>query len=156
MTVSALLRMVIERIVADVEPKAIRTSQSKRDGKITLRVSQEILDLLEQEATKQGLPPSTWAALLIKRRFRDAPQPSLNHRKFIRKAFLQLRGMANNLNQIAKVMNRGVFTGFNYAPSKGELKGIADSVQEARKELSHYAAGQYRFQSLDDEDKSNE
>ena len=103
--------------------------------------------MLAKEARAQHVPPSTWAARLLTARLRSAPQPVKGERRPIQYAFRQLRGMATNLNQIATVMNRGVFTGDRYAPSKAELNALRQEVQALRGELASYASGRFRFQS---------
>ncbi|MBW4710756.1 hypothetical protein KX928_23445 [Roseobacter sp. YSTF-M11] len=54
--------------------------------------------------------------------------------------------MVTNLNQMATVMNRGVFTGDIYAPTKAEMQALRREVQALRAELSKYASGRFTFQ----------
>ena len=88
-------------------------------------------------------PPSQ----LLTARLRSAPQPVKGKRKAIQAAFRQLRGMAINLNQMATVMNRSVFTGDGYAPTKEEMQALRREVQALRADLAKYAGGRFAFQT---------
>lgn len=144
---SAFLRQVIETISGAVEAPDRMPTRALREGKVTVRLREEVRLKLEQEAQTQHVPTSTWAARLLTARMRSAPQPVQGERKPIQHAFRQLRGMATNLNQIATVMNRGVFTGDSYAPTKGELQDLRRDVQALRLELAKYAGGRFAFQT---------
>lgn len=144
---SEFLRQVIETVSGAVEAPDRMPTKALREGKVTVRLGEGVRLKLEREAKTQHVPTSTWAARLLTARMRSAPQPVQGERKPIQHAFRQLRGMATNLNQIATVMNRGVFTGESYAPTKGELEDLRRDVQALRLELAKYAGGRFTFQS---------
>lgn len=144
---SEFLRQVIETVSGDVDIVNQKPTKARREGKVTVRLGEGVRQALEREAQTQHVPVSTWAARLLTTRVRSAPQPVKGERKIIQSAFRQLRGMATNLNQMATVMNRGVFTGDSYAPTKNELQALRRDVQALRVELTKYAGGRFAFQT---------
>ncbi|WP_306115063.1 MULTISPECIES: plasmid mobilization relaxosome protein MobC [unclassified Roseovarius] len=143
---SEFLRQVIETVSGEADVPDQKQTKARREGKVTVRLGQGVRQSLEREAKSQHVPVSTWASRLLTARVRSAPQPVTGERKIIQTAFRQLRGMATNLNQMATVMNRGVFTGDSYAPTKEELQTMRREVQALRTELAKYAGGRFRFQ----------
>jgi antitoxin component of RelBE/YafQ-DinJ toxin-antitoxin module len=144
---SEFLRQVIETVSGEADLPDQKPTKALREGKVTVRLGQEVRQALEREAQTQHVPVSTWAARLLTARVRSAPQPVKGERKAIQAAFRQLRGMATNLNQIATVMNRGVFTGDSYAPTKEEMQALRRDVQALRAELAKYVGGRFAFQT---------
>ena len=151
LTSSEFLRQVIETVSGEAELPDQRPTKARREGKVTVRLGQEVRQALEREAQTQNVPVSTWASRLLTARVRSAPQPVTGERKVIQAAFRQLRGMATNLNQMATVMNRGVFTGDSYAPTKDGLQAMRREIQALRSELAKYAGGRFAFQIGEDE-----
>jgi Bacterial mobilisation protein (MobC) len=144
---SEFLRQVIETVSGEVDVAGRKPTKARREGKVTVRLGQEVRQALEREAQTQHVPVSTWASRLLTARVRSAPQPVKGERKIIQAAFRQLRGMATNLNQMATVMNRGVFTGDSYAPTKEEMQALRRDVQALRADLARYAGGRFTFQT---------
>ena len=113
LSVSALLRLVIDQVTEGVEVASETSSapQPRREAKVTVRLPKDVAGHLADDAANNGVTASTWAASILSAKFRNAPQPVKPQRKAIRRAFRQLQGMATNTNQIAALMNKGVFTG---------------------------------------------
>ena len=150
LTPSEFLRHLVETVSGDAEVPSSKPSQARREGKLTVRLEASVRAQIEREAKGQGVPPSTWAARILTARALSSPQPVQGERRHIRWGFRQLRGAATNLNQIAAAMNRGVFTGSNYAPTRNELQELRNSVASLRDLLRQYAAGRLKFQLGDD------
>lgn len=144
---SEFLRQVIETVSGEADVAVRKPTKARREGKVTVRLGQEVRQALEREAQTQHVPVSTWASRLLTARVRSAPQPVKDERKIIQMAFRQLRGMATNLNQMATVMNRGVFTGDSYAPTKVEMQALRRETQALRADLAKYAGGRFIFQT---------
>lgn len=147
LSASSFVRLMIEAVVGLEDDETPRPTKARREGKVTVRLGQEVRQALEREAQTQHVPVSTWASRLLTARVRSAPQPVKGERKIIQAAFRQLRGMATNLNQMATVMNRGVFTGDSYAPTKEEMQALRRDVQALRADLARYAGGRFTFQT---------
>ena len=153
MTVSALLRLMVEQVTEGAEPPVeppVWPGKTRREGKVTVRLPKDVRASLAAEAKAQGVATSTWAAAIIAARIRCAPQPVKSERRVIQRAFVQLQGLATNVNQMAKAMNRGVFTGSNYAPSRDELNEVREGVGRLRADLRKYAEGKLSFQAPPD------
>lgn len=151
LTVSDLLRLMIDQVTEDVVVSEDQSSEAKpkREAKVTVRLPNDVAEFLAEDAKGQGVTPSTWAATILMAKFRTAPQLVKPQRSAVQKAFRQLRGIAININQIATTMNRGVFTGDNYAPSKTELLALRSEVTDLRSQLAKFAGGQFEIQKVE-------
>lgn len=153
---SDFLRMIIDQVTEGiVVPDNISDEvQVKSRQKVTVRLPNDVAGHLADDAQRQGVRSSTWAASILIAKFRAAPQPMKSQRRAIQKSFRQLRGMATNTNQMAALMNRGVFTGDSYAPTHAELTALRKGIADLRADLRQFAAGHYDLQvvgGLDDE-----
>lgn len=150
LTVSGLLRLLIDNVVSEKEAPAPKSlpSKSRREGKVTSRLPRGVREKLEEEAKERGVTVSTWVGSMLQARYRRAPQPLPSDRALIQRAFRNLRGVAVNINQIAYALNRGVLTGAGAELTADELRGLSAQIAAARKELGSLAAGRYEAQVL--------
>lgn len=148
---SDFLRLMIDQVTEGVEAVAAEDAEpaKRRQAKVTVRLPEDVSEVLAADAKGQGVTPSTWAATILMAKFRNAPQPVKSQRTAIQRAFRQLRGMATNVNQMATLMNRGVFTGSGYAPSRVELAALREEVSVLRSELARFAGGQFEIQKVE-------
>lgn len=83
-TVSVLLGRLIDLALdgeeAPVQPRR-PLSRARREGKVTVRLSADVRQDLEEEARSQGVTASTWAAVLLSARMRNAPQMVAGERR---------------------------------------------------------------------------
>ncbi|MEW2915188.1 hypothetical protein [Leisingera sp. JC11] len=148
-TVSAFLGQLIDIVLGQEESPAEPqrpSSRSRREGKVTVRLASGARDILSEEAARSGVTPSTWAANLLTARLRAAPQPPARDRRRFMAGLRQIHGLATNVNQIAYVMNRGVFTGDSYALARNEVAQLRGEVAELRQQVRDFARGQLAFQ----------
>lgn len=148
---SDFLRLMIDQVTDGIEAVAAEDAEpaKRRQAKVTVRLPEDVSEILAVDAKGQGVRPSTWAAAILMAKFRNAPQPVKPQRKAIRRAFRQLRGMATNMNQMAVVMNRGVFTGNSYAPTRAELAALRQDIATLRSDLARFAGGQFQIQKVE-------
>lgn len=147
LTVSGLLRVLINGVVDGVEAPTAMPSRSRREGKLTARLPLDVRQKIEDEARSQGVTASTWVSILLSARMRNAPQMVSGERRGVRAAYRQLRGLAVNTNQIAHALNRGVLTGSGANLAKAEVEGLRQDIEQLRRALSAYAEGRFQFQS---------
>ena len=151
LTVSGLLRVLIDGVVEGVEAPTVMPSRSRREGKLTARLPLDVRQKIEDEARSQGVTASTWVSVLLSARMRNAPQIVPGERRGVRAAYRQLRGLAVNANQIAYALNRGVLTGAGADLTKAEVEGLRQDIAKLRMALSVYAEGRFQFQSAEGE-----
>jgi len=152
-TVSVFLSRLIELVLEEQAPQetpVTRRSRARREGKVTVRLAEDVRTALDTEAKGQGVTVSTWAATLLSARMRSAPQMPKNQRRQTIRGFRQLHGMAVNVNQIAYALNRGVLTGAGAELTAQEVRRLSDAVAELRRELRLFASGRYQFQVPDE------
>lgn len=149
-TVSAFLGRLIDLVLeAEDVPEPFKfPSQSRRDGKVTVRLPLGVRGKLEKEAKARGVPDSTWVASMLNARYRRATQPLPPDRTMIQRGFRNLRGVAVNINQIAYALNRGVLTGAHAELTADELRDLSAQIHAARLELRSFARGHYEAQTL--------
>ncbi|NSX56805.1 hypothetical protein [Parasulfitobacter algicola] len=151
---SSFVRILIETIVEEDGTEAVQPPKVARVSKVTVRLPKDVAGDLNAAAKEQRVTASTWAASILMAKFRAAPQPVKSQRRAIQRSFRQLQGMATNTNQMAALMNRGVFTGDSYAPTRDELAALRKGIADLRTDLRQFAGGQYDLQivrGLDDE-----
>lgn len=141
-----LIDLALDGEEAPVQPRR-PLSRARREGKVTVRLAADVRQELEEEARSQGVTASTWAAVLLSARMRNAPQMVSGERRGVRAAYRQLRGLAVNANQIAYALNRGVLTGAGADLTKAEVEGLRQDIAKLRMALSVYAEGRFQFQS---------
>jgi hypothetical protein len=105
---SRLLRRLMEGAAQASLPAPEQGPPMARSGKLTLRLGEADLRLLEVEAAAMGLSRTQWSAALIRRRLHDRPQFSRPEALALIEVRRELRRIGVNVNQIARALNTAV------------------------------------------------
>ncbi|MBW4710757.1 hypothetical protein KX928_23450 [Roseobacter sp. YSTF-M11] len=91
LTVSKYLGRLVDHLLEEMSPAGVQSdvpTKARREGKVRVRLGQDVRQLLEREAQTQHVPVSSWAARLLTARVRSALQPVKGERKVIQAAFV--------------------------------------------------------------------
>lgn len=146
---SALLRDAVDAYLGELSEQKDVEAAVRREAKVTVRLPADALAELDGQAREMRVPTSTWAAKVLTAKARGTPQPLKPQKRMVRAALIQLRGMATNVNQMARLMNKAVYSGSDYAPSRAELHQVAKGVADARTDLAAFAAGLFSLQTVE-------
>ena len=108
---SRFLRHLMEDAARASLPGPAEAPPAARSGKLTLRLAQADLRLLEVEAAATGLSRTQWSVALIRRRLHDRPQFSRPEALALIEVRRELRRIGVNVNQIARALNTAVMDG---------------------------------------------
>jgi predicted HicB family RNase H-like nuclease len=108
---SRLLRRLMEDAARAPLPARMEAPSAPRSGKLTLRLGEADLRLLEVEAAAIGLSRTQWSVALIRRRLHDRPQFSRPEALSLIEVRRELRRIGVNVNQIARALNTAVMDG---------------------------------------------
>lgn len=108
---SRLLRRLIEGAAQASLPAPVEAPSASRSGKLTLRLGEADLGLLEAEAAAMGLSRTQWSVALIRRRLHERPQFSRPETLTLIEVRRELRRIGVNVNQIARALNTAVMDG---------------------------------------------
>ena len=108
---SRLLRRLMDGAAQASLPAPEDAPPTARSGKLTLRLGEADLRLLEREAAATGLSRTQWSVALIRRRLHDRPQFSRPDALALIEVRRELRRIGVNINQIARALNTAVMDG---------------------------------------------
>lgn len=108
---SRLLRRLMETAAQAPLSAAEEMPPMARPGKLTLRLDEADLRLLEVEAAAMGLSRTQWSMALIRRRLHDRPQFSRPEALALIEVRRELRRIGVNVNQTARALNTAVMDG---------------------------------------------
>lgn len=108
---SRLLRRLMEGAAQAALPAPAEAPSAPRFGKLTLRLGEADLRLLEVEAAAVGLSRTQWSVALIRRRLHDRPQFNRPEAQALIEVRRELRRIGVNINQIARALNTAVMDG---------------------------------------------
>lgn len=108
---SRLLRRLMDGAAQASLPAPEDAPPTARSGKLTLRLGEADLRLLEREAAATGLSRTQWSVALIRRRLHDRPQFGRPDALALIEVRRELRRISVNINQIARALNTAVMEG---------------------------------------------
>ncbi len=108
---SRFLRRLMEEAAQAPLPEPVAATPAGRTGKLTLRLAEADLALLEAEAAVLGLSRTQWSVALIRRRLHRRPQLTPPEAFAFIAVQRELRRIGVNINQIARAMNTAVLEG---------------------------------------------
>ena len=108
---SRLLRRLMDGVAQAALPAPEDAPPTAGSGKLTLRLGEADLRLLELEAAERGLSRTQWSVALIRRRLHDRPQFSRPEALALIEVRRELRRIGVNINQIARALNTAVMDG---------------------------------------------
>ncbi|MBX3484448.1 MobC family plasmid mobilization relaxosome protein [Phenylobacterium sp.] len=108
---SRLLRRLMDGAAQASLPAPEDAPPTARSGKLTLRLGEADLRLLEREAAATGLSRTQWSVALIRRRLHDRPQFGRPDALALIEVRRELRRIGVNINQIARALNTAVMEG---------------------------------------------
>jgi hypothetical protein len=126
---SRFLREVMEAAAQPPLPELPEAAPSVRSGKLTLRLCEEDLALLEAEATATGLSRTQWTTALIRRRLHHRPQLSRPEALAFIEVQRELRRIGVNVNQIARALNTAVLEGKVLNLEVAQLEAFAAEIR---------------------------
>ncbi|WP_426026087.1 plasmid mobilization relaxosome protein MobC [Brevundimonas sp. TSRC1-1] len=100
-----------------------------KSGKLTLRLGEMDLALLETEAASVGLSRTQWSAALIRRRLHGRPQFARPEALAFIEVQRELRRIGVNVNQIARALNTAVMEGTVLDLETAQLAAFADEIR---------------------------
>lgn len=108
---SRLLRRLMETAAQASMPAIEQGPVATRTGKLTLRLAEADLVVLEAEAGALGLSRTQWAVALIRRRLHGRPQLGRPEAIAFIEVQRELRRIGVNVNQITRALNTAVMEG---------------------------------------------
>ena len=108
---SRLLRRLMEGAAQVPLPAPSAVTSGPRSGKLTLRLTDRELALLEVEAASVGLSRTQWSVSLIRRRLEGRLQFTPPETMALIGCRRELRRIGVNVNQIARALNTAVTEG---------------------------------------------
>lgn len=126
---SRLLRSLMEGAAQGSLPEPGPRSSGGKTGKLTLRLNEPDLVLLEAEAARLGLSRTQWSVALIRRRLHDRPQFTRPEALAFIEVQRDLRRIGVNVNQIARALNTAVMEGTVLDLETAQLAAFADEIR---------------------------
>lgn len=108
---SRFLRRLMEEAAQAPLPETEPGAPAPRSGKLTLRLSEDDLALLEVEAGRAGLSRTQWSVALIRYRLHRRLQRTPPQALVLIEIHRELHRIGVNVNQIARALNTAVMEG---------------------------------------------
>lgn len=126
---SRFLRSLMEAAAQAPLPEPEIPPLGGKSGKLTLRLSEPDLALVEVEAANVGLSRTRWSVALIRRRLHGRPQFTRPEALAFIDVQRELRRIGVNVNQIARALNTAVMEGTVLDLETAQLAAFADEIR---------------------------
>ena len=126
---SRLLRSLMEGVAQAPLPEPLRPPSGGKSGKLTLRLGEVDLALLEVEAASLSLSRTQWSVALIRRRLHGRPQFTRPEALAFIEVQRELRRIGVNINQIARALNTAVIEGSVLDLETAQLAAFGDEIR---------------------------
>lgn len=135
---SRLLRRLMEGAARKPFPERPAAPAEPRSGKLTVRLTDREMALLQAEAASVGLSRTQWSASLIRRRLEGRAPFTPPEAMALIECRRELRRIGVNVNQIARALNTAVLEGAvlglelaQIDAYQAELRGWVEALGEA-------------------------
>lgn len=148
---SAALRRLVAVAVDGCDP-----AQPKGVGRgrqVGVRLKDEERRALEEAAASRGTTPANWIRSLAIAHLSKRPQWSTTEVDALREVFRELRAIGNNLNQIARVLNKADYSG-DIPPDQGvAARSAAEAVRMEMRRVVAIMSGNFDYWGLPDDER---
>jgi len=138
---SRFLRRLMEEAAQAPLPAAEPRSSVLKSAKLTLRLSETDLALLEAQAEQAGLSRTQWSVALIRHRLHGRLQPTPPQALVLIEIHRELHRIGVNVNQIARALNTAVMEGQVLELETAQLAAFAAEIRGAMADLRSALAG---------------
>lgn len=146
---SRYLRALMERAAQAPLPVREQAPRSAKSAKLTLRLSDDDMAMLEAEAARAGLLRTQWAVMLIRRRLRGRLQLTPPEAIALIGIRRELHRMGVNINQIARALNTAVMEGAVLELEVAQLAAFAADIRGHLNGLDEAFAGNLAYWSAE-------
>ncbi|GAW39749.1 Bacterial mobilisation protein [Brevundimonas sp. SH203] len=146
---SRYLRTLMEAAAQVPLPAPEPGPPGTKSAKLTLRLADADLALLEAEAARAGLLRTQWAAALIRRRVRGRPQMTPPEALALIGIRRELHRIGVNINQIARALNTAVMEGAVLDLEVAQLAAFAAEIRGHLSGLDDVFAGNLAYWSAE-------
>lgn len=126
---SRYLRRLMEAAAQAAFPEVEAARPGVGSGKLTLRLAEADLAVLEAEAARAGLLRTQWATALIRRRLHGRVQLSPPEALALIEIRRELHRIGVNINQIARALNTAVLEGAVLDLEAAQLAAFQTEIQ---------------------------
>lgn len=132
---SALMRRLVEQAVGNGKAPAQGTIATGTSRKVTIRLRESELRLLETIAARRGMNRTQWIASLVRARLGFPVQQTHDERQALRAVARELNYIGSNINQIARAANLDRLIGRSVKIEAEAIREASARIEGALAEL---------------------
>lgn len=146
---SRYLRTLMDRAAQAPLPEAAQAPSGAKSAKLTLRLSDDDMAMLEAEAGRAGLWRTQWAVMLIRRRLHGHLQLTPPEARALIGVRRELHRIGVNINQIARALNTAVMEGVVLDLEIAQLAAFAAEIRRHLGGLDEAFSGNLAYWSAE-------